>query len=132
MKLRKYIYILLASLLLTACSTSTGVFDEEKCIETAETAITLFIDGEYEKFKENSVEEVKTGFTDELLEQVDSEVIKPSGEFVEFTKHKITETKDKDKNPLAGVQVHTKFKEITRIFTVVLDENYKISGFFVK
>ncbi len=145
MKTKPILYLLLVLLLITACSgkkpgkvegdstkSSDFVFEEEKSIELAERGVLHMIKAEYDDFRKVSTDKLSEALSEEVLKEVETKVLNPSGEFEELVKHKYSEIKDKDGNKYAQVLVHAKYTKADRVFTVVIDTDYKISGFFVK
>lgn len=145
MKIKNIVYLLLILLLITGCSSkneekvngetsnnSDFTYEEDKSVEIAEKGVLHIVKKEYEDFRKMSTEQVAEALTDEVLADVEAKVLNPSGEFVELIKNKFSEVKAEDGNKYAQVLVHAKYTKSDRVYTVIIDTDYKISGFFVK
>lgn len=145
MKNKIIIYLLFVLLVITGCSSknnekvedeSTGksdfVFEEEKSVELAEKAVLHVVNKEYDDFRKLSTKEVSDALRDVVFEEVETKVLEPSGEFVELVKNKFDDLKAQDGTKYAQVLVHAKYTKAERVYTVIIDKDYKVSGFYVK
>ncbi|MDO5718167.1 MAG: DUF3887 domain-containing protein [Tissierellia bacterium] len=133
MKYIKFLIIsILSMIILIGCSKGESHFDEEKAKEIAEKAVIYHIENNYDDFRDLCSEELKEVLSDDALKDLDEKIMDKVGDFEEIKEVKFTEKVDKKHGPLARVFVNAKFSESKLIYTVVLDEDYIISGFFVK
>ena len=121
--------------LIAGCSTPklSEKFDEKNVKSSAENAIKLLNDGEYEKFcTDLPREDLKAVFTVDVLKNAVAQVMPNAGAFVEFSSESIIGQKDKDGNESAVAVIVAKYENKKVTYTISFDENMKLIGFYLK
>ena len=137
--MKKFLSVLLTLtlvlVLFAGCSTAklSEKFDENNVKTTAENAINLLNQGEYEKFcTELPREDLKTALTVDVMKNAIAQVMPNAGAFVEFSSESIVSQKDKDGNEIAIAVIVAKYDNQKVTYTISFDENMKLIGFYLK
>ena len=124
----------LVMIMLIGCSSQSlsDKFDEDKVKSSAKNAITLFSNGEYDKFNELTREDLKAGLSSDVLNDAKAQVMPNAGAFVEFSSESVVGQKDKDGIEFATAVIVTKYENQKVTYTISFDENMKLVGFYLK
>ncbi|OJG89936.1 hypothetical protein RV15_GL001502 [Enterococcus silesiacus] len=113
--------------MLTACGEKVDQETSSKMTAKAEEIVTLINDGNYEKASDS--------FSDQLLNQLNktdfekavAPVLKKSGAFEKFDKSTVEK-----KDDFYVVVLVAKYEKDKRVFTITINDNEKLEGFFIK
>lgn len=137
--MKKIFSILLALslvlVLFVGCSSPklSDKFDENNIKTTAENAIKLLNEGNYEKFcTDLPREDLKAAFTVDVMKNAVAQVMPNAGAFVEFSSESIVGQKDKDGNESAVAVIVAKYENQKVTYTISFDEEMKLIGFYLK
>lgn len=131
--MKKILWIICALLLLVACTNDTKLsdaFDERTLEEKSLDAVTIFLEGEYEKLRAMGDEQFKKALTDEALGEA-KKAIEPAGKWKDITEINISGLKQDDTDYGVAV-VKVEFEKGSHVFTVVFLPESVVTGFFVK
>ncbi|ALS00939.1 hypothetical protein ATZ33_06015 [Enterococcus silesiacus] len=121
------ITIVIGMTMLTACGEKVDQETSSKMTAKAEEIVTLINDGNYEKASDS--------FSDQLLNQLNktdfekavAPVLKKSGAFEKFDKSTVEK-----KDDFYVVVLVAKYEKDKRVFTITINDNEKLEGFFIK
>ena len=137
--MKKFLYVLLTLtlvlVLFVGCSSPklSEKFDENTVKASAQNAIRLLNDGEFEKFcTDLPREDLKAGFTVDVMKNAIAQIMPNAGAFVEFSSESVVEQKDKDGNVFAVSVIVAKYENQKVTYTISFDENMKLIGFYLK
>lgn len=131
--------ILLALLLLLFCMVpksypigKSGVFTEEEVIDRAKEAISYFYEDDYASLQAMcKEEEMKNAMNGEKMAEVKAMFGKDWGEFLNYGNVYAAEVSQLGKTT-AAVQVSATYENTAATYTVVLDKDMMLIGFFIK
>ncbi len=129
------ITLVLAMVMITGCGAKalSEDFNEEEVKKAAENAVTTLDSGDYETFSNELVSEImKKDLTAEVMKNAVDQVMPNRGAFVEFTSEATFGKTDKNEEDYAVVVVVAKYESQKVTYTVSLDKNLKIIGFYLK
>ncbi|ARJ38086.1 hypothetical protein SporoP8_03750 [Sporosarcina ureae] len=126
--MKKLIILALATVFLLAACGKNKVDESaaEEYIKKSKETITLFNEEKFDEMRSMFDATMKDALTVEQLQDV-SNIVKESGEFVSFEKESVAK-----KEQYFVATIATKYKEDNRVYTITLDEQQRIAGFFVK
>lgn len=131
--MKKILWIACALLLLVACTNDTKLsdaYDEHTLEEKSLDAVTIFLEGEYEKLRAMGDENFKKALTDEALGEA-KKVIEPAGTWEAITEVNIFGL-NKDDTDYGVAVLKVEFEKGSHVFTVVFLPESVVTGFFVK
>ncbi|PID15398.1 hypothetical protein CSV63_06320 [Sporosarcina sp. P34] len=126
--MKKLVILALATVFLLAACGKNKV-DESAAteyIKKSKEAITLFNEEKFDEMRTMFDATMKDALSVEQLQEV-ADIVKESGEFVGFEKESVTK-----KEQYFVATIATKYKEDNRVYTITLDEQQRVAGFFVK
>ncbi|PIC66693.1 hypothetical protein CSV71_07725 [Sporosarcina sp. P21c] len=126
--MKKLIILALATVFLLAACGKNKVDESaaEEYIKKSKETIMLFNEEKFDEMRSMFDATMKDALTVEQLQDV-SNIVKESGEFVSFEKESVAK-----KEQYFVATIATKYKEDNRVYTITLDEQQRIAGFFVK
>lgn len=133
--LSKLSILFLILIMFTSCSSKSlpDNFNEEKLKSSVENIINLFSNGDFDKITNEHIrEDLKAGLTPDVLSNAKEQIMPNAGNFVEFSNTSFVAQKDKDGNNFVAAVVAVKYENQTVTYTISLDENMKIIGFYLK
>lgn len=137
--MNKTISLLLAGIILAAllvgCGSSSKLpegFDEAAVIATAEEAVTTMNSGDYEALCAMWAEELQGDLTPEAFSGAVAQIMPDAGDFVEFTSETAAGQKDADGNDFVVVVLIAKYENQKVTFTISVDEDLTLIGFYLK
>lgn len=131
--MKKILWIACAFLLLVACTNDTKLsdaYDEHTLEEKSLDAVTIFLEGEYEKLRAMGDDNFKKELTDEALDEA-KKTIEPAGAWQAITEVNIFGLK-KDDTDYGVAVLKVEFEKGSHVFTVVFLPESVVTGFFVK
>ncbi|PID07075.1 hypothetical protein CSV65_00380 [Sporosarcina sp. P31] len=126
--MKKIIVFALATVFLLAACGNNKVDDSaaKEYIKKSKEAISLFNEEKFDEMRSMFDATMKDALSVEQLQEV-SDIVKESGEFVSFEKESVAK-----KEQYFVATIATKYKEDNRVYTITLDEQQQVAGFFVK
>ena len=107
---------------------TSGEFDRETMIKSAEQVITLLNADDFEGLKEISTDKMQGSITSGTIESVRQEISENWGEFVSIGEESyMTEVKQKGKL-MAVIQKVVSYENINIIYTISFDKEMKMAG----
>lgn len=126
--MKKLVLLALATVFLLAACGKNKVDESaaEEYIKKSKETITLFNEEKFDEMRTMFDATMKEALSVEQLQDV-LDIVKESGEFVSFEKESVAK-----KEQYFVATIATKYKEDNRVYTITLDEQQRIAGFFVK
>ena len=129
------ITLVLAMVMITGCGAKalSEDFNDEEVKKAAKNAITTLDSGDYETFSNELVSEImKEDLTADVLKNAVNQVMPDRGAFVEFSSEATFGKTDKNEEDYAVVVVVAKYESQKVTYTISLDKDLKIIGFYLK
>ncbi len=129
------ITVVLSMVMLTGCGAKalSEDFNEAEVKKAAENAINMLDSGDYETFANDLVSEsIKEKLTADIMKNVVNQVMPDRGAFIEFTSESTFGKTDKNDKDYAVVLVVAKYESQKVTYTISLDKELKIIGFYLK
>ena len=126
--MKKLVILALATAFLLAACGKNKVDESvaEEYIKKSKETITLFNDEKFDEMRTLFDATMKDSLSVEQLQEV-SDIVKESGEFLSFEKESVAK-----KEQYFVATIAAKYKEDNRVYTITLDEQQQVAGFFVK
>lgn len=126
--MKKLVLLALATVFLLAACGKNKVDESaaEEYIKKSKEMITLFNEEKFDEMRTMFDATMKDALSVEQLQDV-FDIVKESGEFVSFEKESVAK-----KEQYFVATIATKYKEDNRVYTITLDEQQQVAGFFVK
>ncbi|PIC71432.1 hypothetical protein CSV77_05235 [Sporosarcina sp. P16b] len=126
--MKKLVILALATVFLLAACGKNKVDESaaKEYIKKSKEAITLFNEEKFDEMRTMFDATMKDALSVEQLQEV-ADIVKESGEFVTFEKESVTK-----KEQYFVATIAAKYKEDNRVYTITLDEQQRVAGFFVK
>ena len=128
-KIKLFLIVALGCIMLVGCSSNnlSDDFNEEELKSTTEDVIKMLCNGEYDKIKEMSGQElIDAGVTDKIKE-VWEPIANDLGEFDSYDKEAVVGNGDQ-----ATVVIISKFENGNVKFTISYNKDMKLTGFYIK
>ncbi|PIC55940.1 hypothetical protein CSV80_16980 [Sporosarcina sp. P12(2017)] len=126
--MKKLVILAIATVFLLAACGKNKVDDSatKEYIKKSKETITLFNEEKFDEMRSMFDATMKDALSVEQLQEV-SDIVKESGEFISFEKESIAK-----KEQYFVATIAAKYKEDNRVYTITLDEQQRVAGFFVK
>lgn len=128
LRMKKLVILALATVLLLAACGKNKVDETaaDEYIKKSKETITLFNEEKFDEMRTLFDATMKDSLSVEQLQEV-SDIVKESGEFVGFEKESVAK-----KEQYFVATIAAKYKEDNRVYTITLNEQQQVAGFFVK
>jgi outer membrane lipopolysaccharide assembly protein LptE/RlpB len=126
--------LILAVGLVAGCAAKlSDKFDEKTVVSQAQEIVMLFSDGKYADVTAKVREDLRESLSEEVLSSAAQKLLTDAGAFSEFGKSSVSGTKDKTtKEDYAVVVQQAKYANKTCVYTIAVDVNGNVVGFFIK
>lgn len=107
-------------------------FDKDKVVAAAQQAVTYMSTGDYQKVSDMARDDIKDKLSVDVLQSAVEKVMPKAGAFVSFGDATTASYKDPKTEEYALVVVPAKYENQTVTYTISLNTDLKIVGFFLK
>lgn len=129
------IAVMLLGLTLTGCGLSTPLaagFDSDEVSAAAQHAVEVLNTGDLDAFHELCRADLNEVLTDDVILDAMEQVMPDAGAFEKFTAVKMTGAKDDSGEEYASVIVETRYENQKVTYTIGLDLDLLLVGFYIK
>lgn len=127
--------VLTTAAILAGCGGSAKLaegFDETAVKAAAESAVTTLNGGDYDAFCALGADSLQGALTPAVIKNAVAQVMPDAGEFVEFSSETMSTAKDSDGNDNAVVVIVAKYEKQNVTYTVSLNKDLLLTGFYLK
>ena len=128
-KIKLFLIVALGCIMLVGCSSNklSDDFNEEELKSTTEDVIKMLCNGEYDKIKEMSGQELTDAGVTDKIKDVWEPIANDLGEFDSYDKEAVVGNGDQ-----ATVVIISKFENGNVKFTISYNKDMKLTGFYIK